>query len=102
MRESFWVILCGLSLSLTSAGAEPASKPTSSPADGPALTERQQSLLLQLSDAEANIKALNLALTRAGYKVGQAYDRIDSNLGANELMDRKGGGPVGWKDFYGK
>jgi hypothetical protein len=66
------------------------------------LTERQNSLLLQLSDAEANIKALNLALVRTGYKVGLAYDRIDSNEKGNELMDRNGGGPVRWDRFYGR
>jgi hypothetical protein len=66
------------------------------------LTPRQQSLLMQLSDAEANIQAINKALIRTGYKVGVAYDRIDSNLKGNELMDRKGGGPVRWDEFYGR
>src|SRR3954469_25488159 len=71
-----------------SATRSAATKPTTNP-DIPELTERQRSLLLQLADAEANIQAINIALRRTGYKVGQAYDRINSNLKGNELMDRK-------------
>jgi hypothetical protein len=82
-------------------GAGPATKPTTNPAV-PDLTARQQNLLVQLSDAEANIQAINKALISTGYKVGLAYDRIDSNLKGSELMDRKGGGPVRWDAFYGK
>ena len=91
--------------------AAPATKPTikSGASEGvaageepEALTERQQSLLLQLSDAEVNIRAINQALRQTGYKVGLAYDRIEGSQKGNEIMDRKGGGPVGWKDFYGK
>lgn len=93
-RVGFWILAASF-------GLGPATMPaTTQPEE--ALTEAQQSLLLQLSDAEVNIKALNLALIRTGYKVGLTYDRIDSNAKANELMDRRGGGPVGWQDFYGK
>src|SRR5450432_4244127 len=80
--------------------AGPASAPA--PNARPELTSRQQNLLLQLSDAEANIQAINKALKRTGYKVGVEYDRIDSNSKGNELMDRKGGGPVRWDEFYGR
>jgi hypothetical protein len=82
-------------------GAGPASQPTTR-SDSPELTERQQNLLLQLSDTEANIQAINKALKATGYDVGSAYDRIDSSLRGNEIMDRKGGGPVRWDAFYGK
>jgi hypothetical protein len=57
---------------------------------------------LELSNAEANIKTINKALVRTGYKVGMAYSRIENDEKANELMDRKGGGPVPWDQFYGK
>jgi len=50
-----------------------ADPPAKAPEAEEALSEAQQSLLLQLSDAEANIRALNLALVRTGYKVGIAY-----------------------------
>jgi hypothetical protein len=78
--------------------ADPA-KPSTAPA--PALTDRQASLLMQLSEAEANIKTINQALIRTGYKVGLAYQQIESSQKGNEIMDRKGGGPVGWEQFYG-
>jgi hypothetical protein len=93
-----WIALAVAGVTL---GAAPTSQPTTNPAV-PELTARQQNLLVQLSDAEANIQAINKALVRTGYKVGLAYDRIDSNLKGSELMDRKGGGPVRWDAFYGK
>jgi len=90
-----WIGLSALILAL---GADPAAQPASAPD----LTPRQQDLLLQLSDAEANIQAINKALKITGYSVGVAYDKIDSNLKGNELMNRQGGGPVRWDEFYGK
>jgi serine/threonine protein kinase len=91
----------GLSVVAASLAAAPATQPAAVP-DAPDLTPRQQDLLLQLSDAEANIQAINKALKITGYSVGVAYDRIDSNLKGNELMNRQGGGPVRWDEFYGK
>jgi hypothetical protein len=96
---TFALLLIGAQWVTAALGPPPAA---TQPAGGEALTERQQSLLLQLADAEANIKALNVALVRTGYKVGLAYERIDSELKGNELMDRNGGGPVRWDAFYGK
>jgi len=93
-----WLGLTALAVSL---GLGPATKPGAK-SDLAELSDRQQNLLLQLSDAEANIQAINSALKLTGYKVGQSYNRIDSNLKGNELMDRKGGGPVRWDEFYGK
>ncbi|MGA2496997.1 MAG: serine/threonine-protein kinase [Tepidisphaeraceae bacterium] len=97
------LILCwlGLSALATAFGFGPATRPAAESALLE-LTARQQNLLVQLSDAEANIQAINKALARTGYKVGLAYDQIDSNLKGSELMDRKGGGPVRWDAFYGK
>ena len=92
-----WLGLLAVGLSL---GLGPTSQPANS--GGPELTSLQQNLLMQLADAEANIQAINRSLKDAGYKVGIAYDRIDSNLKGNEYMDRKGGGPVRWDEFYGK
>src|SRR5688572_12553322 len=66
------------------------------------LPELQAALLRQLADAEANIQAINEALARTKYHVGKEYDRIASNEKGNELMDRKGGGPVRWDHFYGR
>src|SRR5580765_8638224 len=104
MSSNRLALYLGLSLLLVAdLPAIAADPPASKPAEAEeTLSEAQQSLLLQLSDAEANIRALNIALARTGYKVGQAYSRIDSNLKGNEQMDRKGGAPVGWQEFYGK
>src|SRR4051794_15635583 len=103
MRNCSFVLCVALciatSLVVQTEAADPATKLATKPAEVEQdLTEAQQSILLQLSDAEANIRALNLALKRTGYKVGQAYDRIEGNQKGSELMDRKGGGPVGWQD----
>jgi hypothetical protein len=80
--------------------ADPATQPAAETSTE--LTARQRNLLLQLSNAEANIQAINKALRVTGYKVGIAYDRIESNRKGNEIMDRNGGGPVRWDDFYGR
>ena len=88
----------GVTAILGMLGAGSATNPAASDAE---LSARQQNLLLQLADAEANIQAINKALRVTGYKVGLAYDRIASNEKGNEMMDRKGGGPVRWDDFYG-
>lgn len=98
IRLMVGVLLVGLFTCL-SLGA-PATQPA--PADAPELTELQQNQLMQLSDAEANIQAINKALVRTGYNVGQAYDQIDSSQKGNERMNRNGGGPVRWDTFYGK
>lgn len=92
----FWCAVCASRLVLAT---EPATAP---PSTQPALSDRQASILLQLADAEANIKVINQALVRTGYKVGLAYERIENSQKANELMDRKGGGPVRWDEFYGR
>ena len=97
------ILPLSVALSLVAAtliGAGPATQPTSD--GGEELTPRQKNLLLQLSDAEANIQAINKALVLTGYKVGLEYNRIDSNLKGNEIMNRKGGGPVRWDEFYGR
>ncbi|MBP7936885.1 MAG: hypothetical protein KA354_19765 [Phycisphaerae bacterium] len=78
---------------------DPATKPAQ---EEETLSPLQASRLMQLADAEANIKALNDALRKLGYKVGAAYGRIERAQAANEAMDRKGGGPVGWQTFYGR
>ena len=98
MRIGLLLNCIGLSALIFALGANP----TTQPAAAPDLTPRQQDLLLQLSDAEANIQAINKALKVTGYSVGVAYDKIDSNLKGNELMNRQGGGPVRWDEFYGK
>jgi hypothetical protein len=81
------------------AAAAPATSPTTQ--NGP-LAERLTFLTLQLSSTEESIKAINLVLRSAGYKAALAADRAADAEKGNELMDRKGGAPIPWDQFYGK
>ncbi|HSU65815.1 MAG TPA: hypothetical protein VLJ39_02990, partial [Tepidisphaeraceae bacterium] len=101
MTFRWLVLVCSVVYVCAVAAAEPAASPAAASTQ-PVISDRQASILLQLADAEANIKVINQALVRTGYKVGLAYDRIESSEKGNELMDRKGGGPVRWDVFYGK
>ena len=64
--------------------------------------DRLTFLLIQLGADEQSIKAVNLALRQAGYKVAEEQGRVQQYEKGNELMDRNAGGPVSYKDFYGK
>jgi len=79
--------------------AADASAPTTQRAD---LSDRLTFLMLQLSSTEESIKAINAALRTAGYKAAVAADRAADAQKGNELMDRKGGAPVPWDQFYGR
>jgi hypothetical protein len=85
---------------LLSASALPASAPTSAPAA--TSTDRLTFLTLQLSSVEESIKAINGALKVTGYKAIVAQDKAADYQKGNEIMDRKGGAPVPWDEFYGK
>src|SRR4051812_35299844 len=77
-RTGRWTI--GLLVVLRCVVARAAEGPaTSQAATAENLSPRQASILTQLANAEANIKTINKALVLTGYKVGVAYDRIDSN-----------------------
>jgi hypothetical protein len=93
------IVLFGMGTQLPPAiGAPPA--PAATQPD-PA-SDRLTFLTLQLSSAEESIKAINAALRAAGYKAAVAADKIEIAQKGNELMDRKGGAPVPWDQFYGK
>jgi hypothetical protein len=57
---------------------------------------------VQLASVEASIDAVNKALRQGGYAQAVKQGRAEQFQKNNEMMDRQGGGPVGWKDFYGK
>jgi hypothetical protein len=87
-------------MSLQLFGAKPA---TTQPkiAESP-LTTRLDFLGNQLAADEAAIAAINKALVLAGYKAAVATEKAAGAAKGNELMDRKGGAPVPWQDFYGR
>jgi len=63
--------------------------------------ERFDELMQQLAINEASLEAVATAIAKkTGRKVSQEgrASRFDEN---NRLMDRKGGGPMGWREFYG-
>jgi hypothetical protein len=57
--------------------------------------------LVQLSGVEESLKAVDAALKKAGYQSKVSSSKAEQYDKGNELMDRKGGGPMGWKEFYG-
>jgi hypothetical protein len=66
------------------------------------IDERLVFLTIRLSSVEASIAAVDKAVKATGYsKSLRAEDAEHARMG-NELMDRKGGGPVPWQDFYGR
>jgi len=71
---------------------------------GPANQEddRLTFLLIQLGADEQSIRAINIALRQTGYKVAEEQGRVQQAQKGNELMDRNAGGPISYKDFYGK
>jgi hypothetical protein len=77
-----------------------AAAPTSAPADAP--SDRLTFLTLQLSSVEESIKAIDKALRVTGYQASVAADKAEDYQKGNEIMDRKGGAPVPWDEFYGR
>jgi hypothetical protein len=57
--------------------------------------------LVQLAGVEESLKAVDAALKKAGYKSKENSSKAEQFEKGNELMDRKGGGPMAWKEFYG-
>ena len=66
------------------------------------MDQRMVFFTVQLSSVEASIAAINRALTMLGYQ--QSNRKFDANTArqANTTMDRYGGGPVQWEEFYGR
>jgi len=65
------------------------------------LDERFDELMEQLAINEASLDAVDAAIAKKTRKKGGqvgAAKRFDEN---NRLMDRKGGGPMNWREFYG-
>jgi hypothetical protein len=56
----------------------------------------------RLSSVEASIGAINHALVVAGYQQSLVAGQAENYQKGNEIMNRNGGGPVAWQDFYGR
>ena len=75
---------------------------TTLPAGWEEIDQRLVFFTVQLASVEASIDAVNKVLRQVGYAQAVKQGRAEQFQKNNETMDRQGGGPVGWKDFYGK
>jgi hypothetical protein len=66
------------------------------------IDERFVFLTVELSSTEASLNAVKTALVAAGRDQASAKQRAQNYAAGNTRMDRQGGGPMDWQDFYGK
>jgi hypothetical protein len=66
------------------------------------IDQRMVFLTVQLSSVETSLTAVNNAMHAGSHAQGVKRGEVDTHVKGNELMDRNGGGPVGWQTFYGK
>ncbi|HTW95585.1 MAG TPA: hypothetical protein VMD30_12360 [Tepidisphaeraceae bacterium] len=66
------------------------------------IDQRLVFLTIELSTTETSLNAINHALVVAGYQKDLKGEAAQQYQQGNEQMDRNGGGPVPWQDFYGK
>ena len=59
-------------------------------------------LAVQLSTVESSLEATNKSLKTHGYEKDAWQAEADKLQKANARLDRNGGGPVPWQDFYGQ
>jgi hypothetical protein len=82
----------------------PATRPLTVQALPPGWEEIDQRFLFlaeQLMLVENEVTALNKALVRAGYQQAVQQANAERAVKGNDIMDRRGGGPVDWWTFYG-
>jgi hypothetical protein len=105
-RAVVLVLVAGVSVQAQTAlrpAAGAASKPAGGLKDGwEEIDQRLVFLTVQLSTIESSIDAIDKALKLNGYQKIAREQAAEAARQKNELMDRKGGGPVPWQDFYGK
>jgi hypothetical protein len=58
-------------------------------------------LMERLASLEASLDAVNNAIAKASGKKGAKQGEARRAESGNTLMDRKGGGPMKWNEFYG-
>jgi hypothetical protein len=82
------------------ASSKPATQPL--PPGWEEVDQRLVFLTVQLSTIESSIEATDKALKLHGYQKIAQEAAANRAAKGNELMDRNGGGPVAWQEFYGK
>ena len=107
MRRSTLSLVLLFGLAILSSSPFPATAADTAPPSAAPTTQadpaadRLTFLTLELSNIEASLHAVNLALRGAGYKAVITAEKADQAALGNELMDRKGGAPIAWDKFYG-
>lgn len=113
MRTSMKKYACvAVMLTVAVSGGAPALGQATQPADPLAVKPLQEGweeidsrmvfLTVQLSSVEASLAAVNQAILRTGAQKDVQKSSADQYQRGNELMDRNGGGPVPWSEFYGR
>jgi|GEM_PF-6800657 len=115
-RFLFLSVLCFLTggIAFTTCVADVAAqttKPTAPPAALPAtelpagwdeVDQRLVFLTVELSGVETSLNAIDKAIHVSGYQQSVKKKEAENYRKGNELMDRNGGGPVPWNQFYGR
>jgi len=107
MRAIIWAFVSALlvSITLSAHAAEEGDK-------GPLFAEPKKDwawdedkrfdfLIERLASLEASLDAVNAAIAKASGKKGTKLSEAKRMEENNTMMDRKGGGPMRWSEFYG-
>jgi len=76
--------------------------PAAMPPGWDQIDERLVFLTIRLSSVEASIQAMDKAIKATGYTKASNAEIAEHARKGNELMDRNGGCPLPWQDFYGR
>jgi hypothetical protein len=66
------------------------------------IDQRLLFLTSELAGNEASLDAVGKAMIAAGYQKAATTQKADQFVQNNIAMDRNGGGPIPWQQFYGK
>lgn len=76
--------------------------PSELPAGWDEVDQRLVFLTVELSGVETSLNAIDKAIHVSGYQQSVKKREAENYRKGNELMDRNGGGPVPWNQFYGR
>ncbi len=84
------------------AAVRPGARPAALPPGWQEVDQRLVFLTVQLSTIESSIAATDKALVTNGYQKISKEEAAEAARRRNSAMDRMGGGPVPWQEFYGR
>lgn len=95
------IITCA-AVSLAQDKTAPPAAATTLPSNWEQIDQRFVFFTTQLASTETSLNAVNKALKVAGYHQSTQQQQASQFEKNNEALDRNGGGPVPWEQFYGK